>query len=457
MNLFHYLKWRGDLTFDKDPINEVDALIFTELSYIPLDKLVYRDHQKKGYSLSYLATEFFDLYSEDTKLGAILPSSDIFQTFKAAAATPRFKDVEVRGYINLIDKEKQQQFCAMCFDIDEETTFVAFRGTDDTLIGWKENFNMAFFTPIPAQTEAKEYFERVSSHTKRKFYIGGHSKGGNLAIYAGLMANEKQKKKILQIYNFDGPGFRRQFTDSITDEETVNKIHNVLPEGTIIGAIFETVGKCEFVRSFARGLYQHDAFSWSVLGKSFVRVKHVSKGSLEFHDLLDKWVAKMTDEEKMEFVDAFYKICTANELSTLTQIASNKLKFIVNILKAEEKTKKVIYKAFSLLIKEKFLSKDNKKEKTNKKLKDKKLIEHMLASENGKKSSLSENITDEEIILIAEQLSETGKDVTVPEKEEIEAIKITKKDFLTKEKSKKAEKKPKQKAEKTKNKPSKEK
>lgn len=356
-NMIDYVKWRGDITFKELPLNEIDSLIFTELAYVPYDNFVSDAIQCRGIQLNTLAEKFFAVNSNKTKIGAIIPTDHILELFSVAARSKRFGGVHIRAYVNEVDVKTEKQFSAMCFDIDMHTTYVAYRGTDDTIIGWKEDLNMAFFTPIPAQQRGAEYLEAVGSCTRHNLYVGGHSKGGNLAIYSALMVSEKVKRKIISVHSFDGPGFKKEFVKAHKSDSIAPRLIKIMPEGAIIGAIFHPMGKCKFVKSIGKGLFQHDAFTWELMGKEFLYVREPNKSSIEFHETLENWVEQMTDTEKIDFVEAVYKLCTVNDSSTLSDIATDKFKFIIGVLKTDEKTKKTFLSLINRLIKQKYFKK----------------------------------------------------------------------------------------------------
>lgn len=367
-NVIDYVKWRGDITFAESPLNEIDALIFAEISYVPFDDLVSGSFESKGVPLSALADKFFSLNYDRGKLGAILPTESIIALFKIASESRRFSNVCIKGFINEVDIKSEKQFCAMCFDIGKITTVIVYRGTDDTIIGWKEDLNMAFFTPIPAQKRGEEYLNRVILNgDKDHYYVCGHSKGANLAEYSALMGKKECRDKIERVYSFDGPGFKKAFIESVKDNDMIPKIKKICPEGAIIGVIFDAVGECKFVKSTAKGLYQHDAFTWNLIGREFEYVDKPLKFSVDFHNILEDLVKRMSDEEKSEFVDALYKFLSVNESTTLSDIAADKFKFLLGVLKADEKAKKTVFNLMNKLIKEKYFKKELPKSKDTKK------------------------------------------------------------------------------------------
>ena len=279
-----------------------------------------------------------------------------------AAKSNRFKNVKIRGYVNDIDLAHEKQFSAMCFDITNDLTYVVFRGTDDTIIGWKEDLNMALFTPVPSQTEAVEYLNAVGSADERKLYVGGHSKGGNLAVYSAFGAEKSIQDRIISVHNFDGPGFRQDFTITANENTSlVERVFNYIPESAVIGSIFDTVGKRIYVKSTVRnGLFQHDAFTWANDVTTLARVEMLSKSSIQFHNSLEELVSEMSEEETADFVEAVYKICTANDSETLTDILSNKLKFINALVTADGKSKRSMWIGLKRIFKKSIFKSKNK-------------------------------------------------------------------------------------------------
>ena len=361
-NVIDYVKWRGDISFTESPLNCVDALIFAELSYVHFDDLVPSSVNAKGIPLSTLAQKFFSLHFDRNKIGAIIPTESILELFKLVSTTRRFSTVTVKGFVNDIDLKMEKQFCAMCFDIGKNSTAVAFRGTDDTLIGWKEDLNMSFFTPVPSQKQAAEYLNSVVlSNDRENYYVCGHSKGGNLASYATTKCKLEVQEKIKASYNFDGPGFKKSFLRTVKNSPVLPRLYKYCPAGTTIGAIFHPIESCFFTKCKAKGLYQHDAFSWEVLGAGYVLAEEQSKSSIDFHNTLESLVANMTDAEKIKFVEALYRFLTVNNATTVTELTSEKLKFIFGFLKTDDKTRKTMFNLMNRVIKEKYFPSKPKK------------------------------------------------------------------------------------------------
>lgn len=383
-NLFEYIDWRADLTFSEAPQNKIDGLIFAELSYIPFENVVPVVGEGKEITLAEASRAFFELHGENFSLGAILPH-EILLLLKACASSKRFSGVKLWGYVNDICLEVEKQFSAICFSCDNKVTYIVFRGTDDTIVGWKEDLNMALFTPIPSQREGLKYLELVSKKKRDKLIIAGHSKGGNIAIYSALNAPANLKKRMLAVYSYDGPGFKDTYIDAFKNDIIVDRIKTFLPNKSFIGRIFDIIGDYEIIKSRDKGVQQHDAFTWKLKGSSFLTADHFEAPSDNFHELLKAWVAKLTPMERRDFVESFYKLLTLNGAETLTDISNQKFKFLISLISKSGDDKKIVFDAFMKLIKEKnMLSSARKKEK-----------KQALANEKKKKSNGEKRPTDE--------------------------------------------------------------
>ena len=203
--IFDYVDWRGDLTFARSELNEVDALILSMISYVDFADIISSDQNDQPITLLEAARKYVRLHrGKPQKLGLILPP-EVISIMAKAAKSRRFGGLLMSAYVNHVDSENETQFSAVTFSFGQNWNFVAFRGTDDTLIGWKEDFNMCFMHPVPAQLEALSYLERIAEKRSGQLFAGGHSKGGNLAVYASVCASPAVKERIVTVFNNDGP------------------------------------------------------------------------------------------------------------------------------------------------------------------------------------------------------------------------------------------------------------
>lgn len=349
--LFDYLDWRGDLRFSDNGLGEVDNLILSLFAYVDFDGIVLEEvGSEPPITLRAATREYLRRYKGQTAyLGKIIPP-DIVSLLAKAAKTRRFANVGMIGHTNMVETERQIQFSAMTFLLDDGTSYVAFRGTDDTLVGWKENFNMSFMQPVPAQIEAVSYLERLAPHLSGDFYVGGHSKGGNLAIYAAVMCDPAWQTRIRYAYNNDGPGFDRAFVERAEYRSMSGKLCTIVPQSSVVGMLLEHEEHYEVVKSRATGLLQHNAFSWEVLGTSFVHLNTVTQESRLIDRSLKEWMQTMTPEEREHVVDSIFETLSAVGATTLTELTSEKLKLVKAWGSLDPKVRSILLKCISLII-----------------------------------------------------------------------------------------------------------
>lgn len=333
-NIMDYISWRGDLSFEQSQFNEVDNLILACFSYVNLDGISAVTKQK-GIGLKKLTKEFMKLHTmkelEADKSFIRLAPFMMMEMEKSV----RFGKCVVRNYVNDIVTEAEQQFAAMEIVLEDGTSYVSFRGTDDTIIGWKEDFNLSTGV-VPAQKRAIEYLQKISEHTDGMLRVGGHSKGGNLAIYGSVMCKSAHEK-ILEIYSNDGPGFSREFQELPETKEMMPKIIRIIPEYSIIGTLLEHEKEPVIVASSSKGLLQHDGFSWEVQGPALVRRDSLNKTALRFIEILHKWIDGMDMEQKRLLIEDLFATLQASGYENLSEVQSGGLKSLAAMVKRVEK------------------------------------------------------------------------------------------------------------------------
>ena len=333
-NIMDYISWRGDLSFEQSQFNEVDNLILACFSYVNLDGISAVTKQK-GIGLKKRTKEFMKLHTmkeleADKSFIRLAP----FMMMEMAKSV-RFGKCVVRNYVNDIVTEAEQQFAAMEIVLEDGTSYVSFRGTDDTIIGWKEDFNLSTGV-VPAQKRAIEYLQKISEHTDGMLRVGGHSKGGNLAIYGSVMCKSAHEK-ILEIYSNDGPGFSREFQELPETKEMMPKIIRIIPEYSIIGTLLEHEKEPVIVASSSKGLLQHDGFSWEVQGPALVRRDSLNKTALRFIEILHKWIDGMDTEQKRLLIEDLFATLQASGYENLSEVQSGGLKSLAAMVKRVEK------------------------------------------------------------------------------------------------------------------------
>lgn len=327
MNIIDYLKWRGDLSLKASPFNEVDNLIISQMAYTSFDEYF---KLKDSYTISELSDLFFNDHTDEE----IMASKSFVKlapfVLREMANSIRFKDCLVHDFVSTIDEKTFEQFCCFQVDLSDHTTYVAFRGTDDTIVGWHEDFCMSFEI-VPAQVAAKEYIQKLSPY--RKYRIGGHSKGGALALYAGLNAPRKGKN-IINVYSNDGPGLNRKYLsqEELDAYENIKgKIIKIVPEFDFFGVLFSKDYITKVVKSDAVMLLQHSAMSWLVEGTKFVETTLSEESKMievNYREFLDN----ANEEECKAFTEEIFDVLRDNNVDTVSEFIEGGLPLFVKTL-----------------------------------------------------------------------------------------------------------------------------
>ncbi len=318
-DMFDYLRWRGDILFSQVAPNPVDALIFSALSYFRYEGIV-SETPGEEMSLSEAAQRIQNLPSMD---GRFRVPAD-WQLLKAAAETLRFGRTQISFYRSMFIPEEETQFAAVSFRLDDGSAFLAFRGTDRTLVGWKEDFNMSFCQSVPAQREAVRYVQDFAAAVDVPLRLGGHSKGGNLAVYAGAKCTMPLQERILEVYNQDGPGFTEYLMGDPGYLRLVPRIRTYVPQSSVIGMLMDHEEPYTVIKSNQIGLLQHDPYSWEVLGGNFVLLEERTADSRFMDRTFKNWLAGMTNEERSEFFDTLFDLLSAGDASHTNEIMQPK-------------------------------------------------------------------------------------------------------------------------------------
>jgi hypothetical protein len=325
--IFDYIQWRGDLSFRKAPFNPVDNIILTHISYFPFDHIAGGPEENRGITIAEAAKKIsgilkrrpaaFDdelVFRDDPALIAALGSSE------------RYGNLELRYYVNQIDPAAEKQFSAISILGCGDFSLISYRGTDNTIVGWKEDFNMSFSDAVPAQLEAVSYLENAASRIRGPLCLGGHSKGGNLAIYAAAFCGKSIRRRIRAIYSNDAPGFNRRVLESSGFLQIKDRIQSFVPQSSVVGMLFEHPENYTVVKSRQTGLMQHDVFSWEVGRDDVLRMKEISQESVFMSRTLREWINGLDGERRRRFTDALYEILLSAETNSLPKLGNDWLK-----------------------------------------------------------------------------------------------------------------------------------
>ena len=352
-NVLDYLNWRGDLTFAQDGFNEVDNLVLCIISYINFRR-VERLRSREPAQAMTLGEVCALLSEKDEQLG--LSNLDYIPVLRAASETVRFGAVRMYGYECSHDDEREMQFAAVSFLLPDETLFIAFMGTDRSLVGWKEDLNMSYLSAIPAQQRAEAYAEVMAATARRrKIRLGGHSKGGNLAVYSAAKSSGEIQERIVAVHNNDGPGFAWDISETPGHKRIADRIHTILPQTSVVGMLMEHEKRYQVVHSTYDGLYQHDGFSWQVLGTQFVHLDDFSREGKLVDETLSSWADSLNTQQREALADALYSVFTASGAKTLSELTEEKLKSAAAMLKTyknlDRETRRMVTEAFMLFFK----------------------------------------------------------------------------------------------------------
>ena len=319
-NMTDYLAWRGDIPIsDAAPWNCIDALLMSTLSYLNFHGM---DHPK-GWTLEEAAR--IDLLQE-SPFATFPPRKE---AFLAMADSVRFKDCRIHHFIALTDQEMEMQFSAMCIDLPDQTLCVAFRGTDNTLVGWREDFNMAYQPVVPGQEAAKLYLERVAGMTDRPLRLTGHSKGGNLAVYSAACVSPEIQDRIESIWNYDGPGMHHDIFSGEGYARIMDRIHTYIPQTSIIGLLMDYCERYTVVHSTATGISQHDPMSWQVYGPKFEEMEKIDRTASVVRDTLHEWLENSTPEQRGAFVDTLFRLAESTKATSMSDLLNEKLRSVL--------------------------------------------------------------------------------------------------------------------------------
>ena len=329
-DIFEYLKWRGDISFAEKRLGEIDSIIFSMIVYVDFDAICKEDS-----TLMCDAAEGYCLNDEykSVRLGLIVPSKNINKLFCSAAKTRRYGGVLISDYVAKTSEEENCQFAAATFHMPGKRMAVVFRGTDDSIVGWREDFCLSFMDEIPAQKMAREYLEAMArKYPDERIYVTGHSKGGNLSLYAAVTANDEVKSRLVRVFCHDGPGISYKAINSAEFNAIRKKVAVYLPQSSVVGTMFERGDKYTVVKSSAIGAVQHDPFSWELDGPEFARTELSERGKKNEEQFKSR-MRNMTLEEKRDFVNAFFSMVDSTGAKTLSDFSGKGIKKFALMIK----------------------------------------------------------------------------------------------------------------------------
>lgn len=326
-NLLDYLAWRGDLPIHRVPFCPVDGLILSVLAYIRFDSLVPAG-PKEPVLLGRAAEAWLALPPDRQGCRC----GEDLTLLRAMADAPRFARLGLCAPADRFVPGEETQFAALAVLLGEGAAYLAFRGTDGTLVGWKEDFNLSFMDLVPAQREAADYIRDFAQAFPGSLWLGGHSKGGNLAVAGASLAPVKARDRIRGVWSFDGPGLSPYLLARPGYQELRTRIRSFVPKSSVVGLLLAHEEPHTVVDSSQKGLFQHDPYSWQVLGPGFVQLEEVDAGSRLIDRTLKSWLAGLTLEQRETVVDTLYELLSSGDAKTVKQAMEPKN--LVNALRS---------------------------------------------------------------------------------------------------------------------------
>ena len=353
--IIQYVQNYGDQNFWSLPFSDVDSLVFATLCYANLELTPFAKIGNFNCTIRELG-ELADLKQLTWPMWSRERGE---QLMTAAAKSRRYGEIVAHHYRHHLDSDAEKQFTAITFTINTDMGYVdivTFQGTDDTLVGWKEDLNMTFARHLPSQLEAVSYLEEIAASSDNKLILTGHSKGGNLAVYAAHKVNRQIKDRIIDIYDHDGPGFLPRTFTTLDKIGVAGKVHKIIPASSFFGLLLDShPSSYKVVKSNSRYILQHDGLSWLVDGDHFATLPSVTMVSKYTARTIRRWLISVDPKQRKQCVDAIFAIFAQSHSATAQgfkhYLATNLKSILMSVKNSDPLVRKVITDTFKLLAK----------------------------------------------------------------------------------------------------------
>ena len=358
-NMLDYIKEFGHVSFEERAFSEIDALVLTELEYLPLEKVVPSDENGENFVTVKEIAEYMQEHKQELfDENPMMITEERHEVSQVIADAPRFQSLKFFGVVSEWDKDTTKQFAAVTVEVEPSVRLVVFRGTDETLIGWKEDFLMTYSPLVAAQTDAKEYLAKQASLWDGDLMISGHSKGGNLAIYAAATQVEDVQLRIVDIFCFDSPGLYRSVLETKGYQNIVPLAMRYIPQDSLVGLMLESEVPYVIVKSNASGAMQHSAMTWEIEGGQFIKMEKLTKNSQLNDQTFKKWTESVSDEELELFWNVFFELLFSVGIDTVNDLYGQFMHYVQEFLKAagnmDEEKRELLTRIALLLVSTRF-------------------------------------------------------------------------------------------------------
>lgn len=348
-SIIDYLKWRGDIEVRQLPLGNADYAVLGCIAYYPFDNIVPTEFSDGSISLGKALNEVIRLTGPDGD-GRKYHLKEDGPLAAELLQSPRFSNLKVTGFVNIIDRKKEEQFSAVSIILPDDKVVIAFRGTDKSLVGWKEDFNLGYLDHLPAQLDSVAYLEKAARFFRDGFYLVGHSKGGNLAMYAGAFSKRIVQERIIRIVSLDGPGFSEKLQKEEGFDYVKDKMIAFIPQGSMVGLMLEHPEVHEIIRSNVNTVMQHSLYTWEITRGDFTRVDALTERSIVLDATVKEWIRQMTIEQRSQLVDGIYAIVRESGIEKVEDFFEGKK--VIAIFKAmgrmPNETRTVLEMAYKL-------------------------------------------------------------------------------------------------------------
>ena len=358
-NMLDYIKEFGHVSFEERAFSEIDALVLTELEYLPLEKVVPSDENGENFVTVKEIAEYMQEHKQELfDENPMMITQERHEVSQVIADAPRFQSLKFFGVVSEWDKDTTKQFAAITVEVEPSVRLVIFRGTDDTLIGWKEDFLMTYSPLVAAQTDAKEYLAKQASLWDGDLMISGHSKGGNLAIYAAATQVEDVQLRIVDIFCFDSPGLYRSVLETKGYQNIVPLAMRYIPQDSLVGLMLESEVPYVIVKSNATGAMQHSAMTWEIEDGQFIKMEKLTKNSQLNDQTFKKWTESVSDEELELFWNVFFELLFSVGIDTVNDLYGEFMHYVQEFLKVagnmDEEKRELLTRIALLLVSTRF-------------------------------------------------------------------------------------------------------
>lgn len=334
-HIVSYIKKHQEQTFYDMPFNEVDALVLSQFIYLKLEGVVPTISQKEDsvYLYEIANTMDYEKVFRDERY-----QKDNLELFEAMLESKRFRRMRMNYFSDITSVLAQTQFTAMTVFLEDGPTVVIYRGTDETMVGWKEDFNMVFKEPVTGQNLSALYLQQISRLFEGEFIVAGHSKGGNFAVYASMNIEEKIQDRIQRVYSFDSPGFRPEILESVDFNKIKDRITKFLPHSSIFGMLLQSKENYQVVECFSIGMFQHNPYNWQVSGNEFKKVDKLDRGSVFLNETYNEWLYSLNEEELQAYSEIWYQIMQDANITTMLAFTKEPGKTLLHLIDAIRET-----------------------------------------------------------------------------------------------------------------------